>query len=78
MAYTLALTICSTTGRGDAKNRALAGVICRAAGQLGQAEGAGGERNGAQQEQCGDEPPCRTCFCRRFGFLRRRFPDLIG
>src|SRR5687767_14333438 len=27
MAYTAAPTICSTTGRGDAKNRALAGVI---------------------------------------------------
>ena len=35
MAYTPALTMCSTTGRGDAKNRALAGVMAAPINLLG-------------------------------------------
>ena len=51
--YTLTLTMCTTTGMGEAKKRALFAVISGSVDQFGQAHGPGDDRDNAERDQPG-------------------------
>jgi hypothetical protein len=56
-----------TTGEGDAKKRALSGVISAPLDQLVEAERAEDDRNDAEEDQPDGHPPRRLSFsCRCF------------
>ena len=51
----------SITGSGAAKNRAFAGVMARAARELGKSDGAGDGRHETQRDEGGRNEPVRLC-----------------
>ena len=77
MAYTAALTICSTTGRGDAKNRALAGVISAPPASSVRRKAPAASGMALSTSSRGHEPRCRTSLLPALWFLRRGFPPSL-